>query len=338
MILLRNSLFILFALSTYTGFSCDFCNLMDFGNTNNKSFFKIDYSRNMHNKYNTPFTSFNNSATNSSQGTTAHRGLPGSNEIIIQHEDDFELYSEIGLSFNYTHKNRWNLMVGTSYVHNTDNYGFVITPGEDAKAQKETFSGMGDLWLGAERLFQIEKSARFKHIFKVGAILNLPTGKFDVTNVFTDNLHMQPGRAVYGADFNVDYNFEEVGFWGINTSLEYYRPIDRSALPSTFSYRYAQDFTSDLSAYKIFNGTLDKILIAGIRNEYSTMEFVNDFEILNTGGYTGSAVLGLGLSFKNILLQGNVSIPFLTHLNDTQLRNTSGVNISLFYYLGKEKE
>ena len=50
---------------------------------------------------------------------------------------------------------------------------------------------------------------------------------------------MQPGRSAYGLDLTGNYNFEEIGFWGINVSLENYRPIERSGLPATYTYTYA---------------------------------------------------------------------------------------------------
>lgn len=336
-VLLRNSILILIlTIAGIEAFSCDFCELMDYGNASNKSFFKLDYGRNLYNTYNTPLNALNTSTN--SNNSLIHRGLPGSDQVVINHIDDYELYSRFGLSFNYNHQDRWNLKLGTSYVSNIDNYGLIISPGEDPTSSQERFSGLGDFWLGTERIFTWKPSDRFKHILKIGAVINLPTGKFEVENVFTDNLHMQPGRSVYGLDLTGNYNFEEIGFWGINLSLEHYNPIERSGLPSTYSYTYATEYASDVSAYKIFNGELDKIILGGFRNEFSTPEFVNNFEISNTGGYTGSFIIGCGLSYKNFLFQGNFNLPIIHRLNNTQLKNTSGFNIALYYYLSKQKE
>jgi len=322
----------------FNSYSCDFCDLLEYGNTGNKNYFKLEHNRSFYKGYNTELTPFVTSNTAKINSPVAHRGLPGSDIININHEDDFELYTGTFLSFNYNLKNRWNLRAGGSFISNTDNYGLVIELGEEASSSKEKFKGLGDLWLGAERIFTIKENLRYRQVFKLGGVVNLPTGKFDVENVFTDNLHMQPGRSVYGLEFNASYNFEEKGFWGINAEVEHYRPVDRNNLPSTYTYKYAKEISSDVSAYKIFNGTIDKILIAGIRNEYSTTEFVNGLEIGNTGGYSGSINTGFGLSFKKVLFQGNFNIPVIQKLNSTQLKNKYGINLAVFYYFGNKSE
>ena len=316
--------------------SCDFCELLEYGNSTNRSYFKLEYKRNLFKTYNQPLSTLDLTGSGG-KSALAHRGLPGSDIIYLQHEDDFELYTGTFLSFNYNLNDKWNLKLGTSYVSNTDYYGLIIQPGAESSSDKEVFKGLGDLWVGAERIFYKEvKEERFRHILKLGGRVTLPTGKYNVTNVFTDNIHMQPGRPIYGLTFSSNYNFEETGFWGISANAQYYHPVELINLPTTYSYQYAKEFNAELNAYKIFNTKIKTVLLSGVKTEYSTKEFVNGFEIENTGGQRLFINLGTSFSYKKFMLQVASQVPLIQKLNKIQLKNRMGLNTALFYYFSKK--
>jgi len=317
--------------------ACDFCSVFNYGNVANNTFVRFEYRRSLFKNYNQEiaYTTLSEDVSNSD---LTHRALPGSDVLYLNHPDDYEFYSGMFLNFNFNINPRWNLSAGLPYRINIDNYGLVIRTGEESSAEQEVFTGLGDFWLGAERIFTLSDNDFKQHLLKIGLQVDFPVGKYEVDNVFQDNVHMQPGRTVYALNFSANYNFESEGFWGVNSNLTFYRPLNLNNYLSTYSYAYASELVGDVSAYKIFNGELKKVFSLGTSVIATSTEAVNEFEIENTGGVVLSGIVGVGLAYKQFFFQTDLSIPFFQRLNSLQLKQQYNFGVSISYFFDFKKK
>lgn len=315
--------------------------MLDYGNINNRSFVKLDYRFAQYKKYNqilgSPFTSA--SSGTAREGVAAHGGGPDEDAEYFNTEEDYERFINFNLGFNYTVKNRYNLTLNIPVFFNSHHIDVVEFGDGDIASQTNRGAGLGDINVGIQRIFTIDRE-KMKHTFKLGGNLYFPTGKYEVNNLLTENVHLQPGRTVYAADFIGTYNIEEVGFWGVNILANVYTPFNKKTFNSSSSlnYKFGNRYSLDVNWYKIFNGTLKKALILGINNEVSDQELVNEFVIEDTGYYILQANLGGTVSKNRVLVNAEANLPIFQSLNGLQLKSQVRFSLTLMYYLNKIKE
>lgn len=332
---------LIFLVTYFSANACDICSILDYGNVNNKTFIALDYRYSLIRGYNSPIPERTTTSTNSSRlsAPNLHRALPGSDLVFLNSEADFELRTSYNLTFNYTLKERWNLGLVIPYVVNLDFFDQVINLVGPTTSDLERFNGIGDVKIRAERIFNNKnEAAKFNKILKLGGALSLPTGKFQVENIITDNVDIQPGRDIYALDFSASYNIERKGLWGANASFNHYRPLNRRINNFNFTYQFANEYSVQTTGYKIFNGAIKKILILGLRGENQGQESIDEIQITNTGFNALFINTGLTISWRNFLLRGDVNIPIYQQLNGLQLKNRVNFNTGINYYFKNKKE
>ena len=319
--------------------ACDFCTMLDYGNINNKSFVRFDYRFARYKNYNQSLVSpLSGTSVAARQGIAAHRGIPGSDKVYLNSEDDYEQFVSANLLFNYMVKEKYNLTINIPYMFNTDYYGKIIQDIGAPISETNKFSGLGDISVGIQRVFTVEKE-KMKHTFKLGGNLFLPTGKYEVTDIFNDNLHMQPGRSIYAMDFMGSYNIEEVGFWGVNTVLYHYKPFNKQSFGNnSYSYEYSKKYAFDVNWYKIFLGKLQKAVVLGVKNEVNSTEYINGYEIEDTGYYMLYGNIAATVTKNRFLVKAETNLPIFQSLNGLQLKNQAKFNLSVMYYLSSPKK
>lgn len=312
--------------------------MLDYGNIGNKSFIKLDYRLASFRGYNQTLASPFSGVSTARQGISPHRGIPGGVQTYLNSEDDYEQYSSYSLSFNYAIKEKYNLSISVPYLINVDYYGKVIQDIGPPTQEKESYNGLGDISLGVQRIFTIEKDP-MKHTFKLGANLYLPTGKYDVSDILSDNIHMQPGRSVYAMDLLGSYNLEEVGFWGLNVMANYYTPFNEQSFGNkTYTYDFGNKFSIDVNWYKIFLGKFQKVIVLGLKDEMTGQESVNGLDITDTGYNILYLNLGGMVKKDQFLVKTDINLPIFQSLSGLQLKNRVKFSVSLMYYLNSSKE
>lgn len=320
-----------------TSFACDFCSLLDYGNLTNQTSVRLDYKFRNYSGYNGDIGFNQLSSATARQGIGLHRAIPGVDKTYINHPDDYERYIEYNLGFIYNRNNKTNYVLNIPYVQNTDYYGLVIPDIGPGTAEKNEYSGFGDMKVGIQKIYTKEKET-FKHTFKLSGLLNLPTGKYQVNDLFGENIHMQPGRSIYAADLGANYTFENLGLWGFYVNSNLYLPFKNNAFRRTYSYTFAKVLKTNLQVFKTFEGELKKVLFLGLSHEYRGQEYVNNYEIYDTGAQLLAASLGTTLKYKRTLITANYEIPLVQKLNGLQLKTNRAFNISCMWYLPNKKE
>ena len=320
--------------------ACDICSVLNYGDVNNKTFISLDYRYLLLRGYNGEVPELNVPSSDGSRvsAPNLHRALPGSDLIFVNSEEDFEIRTSYDLSFNYTFKERWNLGLVVPYVVNQDFFDRVISLVGPITSDLERFEGIGDIEIKVERIFSNKKKeARFDKVFKLGGGVSLPTGKFQVENIFTDNVDIQPGRDIYALNFKASYNLERRGLWGGNLSVNHYLPLNKRVNNFNSTYQFARESSLQATGYKIFNGKVKKIIVLGLRGENQGQELVDEIVISNTGFNALFVNTGLSISWRKFLLRGDVNIPIYQQLNGLQLKNRVNFNTGINYYFNKEK-
>ena len=162
---IKNSVLAIILLLGLAASACDFCSLLDYGNINNQTSFRIDYKYRMFSGYNQDIPSIG-TGSNSRQGIAFHRGIPGQTKTYINHKYDYELYRMINLGFVYNHKEHLNLIVNLPYLTNVDHYGLVIPDIGSGQSETIKYKGFGDLNLGVQKIIIREKEI-IKHTIKL---------------------------------------------------------------------------------------------------------------------------------------------------------------------------
>lgn len=304
-----------------------------YGNANNQTFLEIGYQTRVFKGYNQGIQE--PQETTAPHASIAHVTFPTDGKQYNETPQDYEQYTQIALKFNYLANHRYNLSAELPYHHNTDYYGSV-TVDHAERTEKNILHGIGNLRLGAERIFRIptkHKTSNLEQLVTVGTILSAPTGKYEVRNVLTDNLHMQPGRPIFGLDTRVQYNLEHLNHWGFSTALGYHKSFNRQNLVTTYSYAYGDEFSVQLSAYKIWGKQLKKIVSLGGDHLQNAQDFLNDYALENTGGQYTMATAGLDLVTKRGILALKGQLPVHQALNGFQLKSKVRVSARLVYYL-----
>lgn len=332
----KNSLLlVLLVFFSKIAFACDFCSLLDYGNLNNQTSFRIDYKFRKFQGYNQDIN-FGQNLGNARQGVGLHRALPGVQKTYINHTEDYELFTELNFGFVYNHKGRTNFVLNIPYVRNIDYYGLVIPEIGAGESEKYFYSGIGDISTGIQKIFSKEKDI-FKHTFKLSGLIHLPTGASKLSDLFGENIHMQPSRSIYAGDLGFFYTFENLGVWGFVVNSSVYLPFNKNPYRDNYTYLFANSTKEDIQAFKIFEGKLKKIIFLGLKHEYSSKEFINNYELYNTGYQNFFTSLGFTLKSKNILLSASYDLPISQNLNGLQLQTKNSYGISVIHYLPNKK-
>jgi hypothetical protein len=331
---LFTSILLLFCIQQ--SFACDMCTLFDYGNLSNQTLFRLDYRQRFYKGYNQKMATDFGSTNTARQGIAAHGSIPGQENIYMNHPDDYEFFSQYNFSFTYNHKKKWNLIANLPYVVNRDFYGFVIPTIGSPTTELKKYQGIGDLSLGANRIFLKEKE-KYSHIFKLGANIYLPTGKNNVRDILYDNVTMQPGRGIYATEIGANYTFQNIGLWGISLNSLTYLPFERQGLQNSYVYNFAKSTSLDAQCYKIFNGNIKKVINGGLKSEVKGKERINQFTIENSGNIQIAANIGATIQVRSLVLMANYELPFYQKLNGLQLKTKRSLSVSAIVYLKSGK-
>lgn len=334
---MKNKLFIALLFLTVKSWACDFCTLLDFGSISNQTSIRLDYRMRTFKGYNQPINSYTGVNNSSGNGSNLHKTLPGIDKTYINDASDYERYRLLNLGLIYNHKGRLNFVLNVPYKSNTDFYGLVIPNIGAAHDETNNFKGLGDVNIGLQKII-VKSGDLWKQTFKLGALLYLPTGKYQANDLFSVNVHMQPGRSIYGTEFSANYTLENEGIWGVNVSSMYYKPTQNAQLNKVFVYQYAKQLALDAQVFKVFNGDLKKIILGGVKTELSTFEFINKYKIEDSGYQLMMLTASLTLKYKQNVMMASADLPVLGVYSGLQLKSKLSTSISVIHYLQKDKK
>lgn len=304
-----------------------------YGNLNNQTSLELGHQTHVFKGYNQEISDPKEDFDTHSN--TAHVTFPTDGKQYNETHEDYERYTAITLKFNYLLKERYKFSIALPYLINTDYYGSVTVDSMD-RTEKNITQGIGNLRLGMERIFQLPTKRHktdFSQLLTIGATLSAPTGKYEVQNVFTDNLHMQPGRPIFGLATRAQYNLEHLDHWGFKAALDYRKSFNRENLVTTYSYAYGDETLIEMSAYKILGDQLKKVVSIGGTHLRYAQDFLNDYALENTGGQYTFVTAGLDLITKRGLLAVESQLPVHQTQNGFQLKSRVRTHVRFVYYL-----
>jgi hypothetical protein len=334
---LKNKIFIAFFFLAAKSWACDFCTLLDFGSINNQTSIRLDYRMRTFKGYNQPINSYTGVGNTSGDGSNLHKSLPGIDKTYINDASDYERYRLLNLGLIYNHRGRLNFVLNVPYKSNTDYYGLVIPTIGAAYYEKNVFKGLGDVNIGLQKII-VKSGDLWKQTFKLGALLYLPTGKYQANDLFSVNVHMQPGRSIYGSEFSANYTLENEGIWGLNINSMFYKPNQNAQLSKAFVYQYAKQFALDAQVFKVFNGEIKKMILGGVKTEWSTFEYINKYKIEDSGYQLMMFTSSFTLKYKQNVLMATADLPVYGVYNGLQLKSKIATSVSVIHYLDKEKK
>ena len=254
--------------------------------------------------------------------------------IYVDTDKDYEAFQTIDLRFNYNLKNKWNFMVSLPFHYNTTHYDEVYPKSIGSVFDSTaTVSGIGDLLIGALKVTIIETDT-WKHQFKYGVALGLPTGNSEIRsspNVSPTDPALLPGKGA--VDGIIRFNYlgtlnETFGFQGQLLYAHLFKSTHETDFvnpnnivgPSTFDYRFGNRFSSEINALYIFKiGRSNLIPRIGYQFNYAKYDLLNSRKVENTGGTVGLLNIGIDFKIGKILWRNTYNMPIHQNVSGEQI-------------------
>lgn len=257
----------------------------------------------------------------------SHLGPQGERTALT--EDEKFHIAEMWGAFNIG--NRFRLMAFLPY-----NFNSRVVEGTDEKSSK---SGIGDIAImGYYKIFESTDQAvgnrLFNHSLWVGAGVKLATGQYDVAERTVSNAD-QPNNFQLGTgstDFTANLAYDaRLMDLGMNLNATY--KINTS---NGDDYRYGNKFTGNMLLYYKFL-VKQNLRIApnvGIRYENARQDVASGlFDVMQSGGYMSSAILGTELNIGKVSFGANWQAPIAQNLGNHRVNagNRVMTHISLAF-------
>lgn len=303
--------------------ACDGCSMYEYSTVRNRSYVALFYRYRVFNGYDHMGNS-NRFLINAGSKLT-HAQNEGFQ--YDEHEDDFELYHSYEFRANLAIAKKYNLMLLVPYQTSVVHYERVIEGINPIKDTTFGVSGMGDIILAGERVYQFEKE-QWQHNLKLGFGVKIPTGNFKATGGDANNAYhptLQPGTGSWDGIFRVNYVGLFANTLGINHSMNYRMNSGVSYTAEDGEkayYRFGNRFNARLSLFWLI--TLPDIRIApsigGYLEEYG-YDWRTDFIEEGTGGTSFFGTAGLDFTYQDVTLQLLYQRNVAESLHDEQIGN-----------------
>lgn len=305
-----------------TSLACDGCNIYEYTNLNNQSFFGFFYR----------YRTFNGYAH---LGNRHQFQFPSNMRISHEPEEnglyadktqrDFETYTTWELRGNFTLKEKVNFQFILPYEQNVVYYDKMIRlpfPETDTTLSLE---GWGDLMLAADYIFQ-KSTGKLNHIFRPGFAVRLPTGTYQkVSN--EDRIYdpiIQPGTSAWAWVLRTNYQLVYRKS-GVNTSLNY-----QFVGKGKHDYDFANSFNFSTDIFHQFF-VKDLIIVprTGVYMESAGYDSYQNEQVNLTGGTSWFTLFATDFNLKKWTLQLAYQAPVSESLNGNQLGNAGRFNFGI---------
>lgn len=301
--------------------SCDGCSMYEYATIKNRTYAALFYRYRVFNGY----KHLNNThkfLTNTS-AKVAHQG--GGPITSFAHEKDYEVYHSYEFRANYSINNKFNIMLSMPYQTAKVHYEVVTSVTSPISDTTFSVSGLGDLILIGERVFQSE-SDHWLHNLKFGAGVKIPTGKYK-TNELESIYHptLQPGtgswdgmiRGTYVGLLNNTFGFNSYLSYRMNGGVEY-----EASGGDVVVYKFGNRLNGAASFFFLYT-SIDFRLAPnfGVYYEGYGYDRRADFNEIGTGGKSLFGTGGLDITYRNLTLQLQYQRIMAENLNDEQIGN-----------------
>lgn len=320
--------------------ACEVCPQYDFENLQNKSYFGFFYHREVFNGYN---TLDHRHSFFPATARLAHGGVVPTEYYIQPAERDHQIINVGELRYNHNFNDEYNVTVMIPFLQNKDHYDVVYGPLGPASDSTSYSSGIGDIILTAERI-SFKESDRWKHIFKYGAGLTIPTGSFSLQDDAGNP--SEPALELGRGAFNIMLRFTHAvttsnNNWGVITFMNYSRSMakqegDQIGSPSpnftALNYRFGDVFFSSITGFRNFKwNNLTISPRVGISVDWRQPNQLNGERLESTGGAVFFLAPGIDLSYSHVTLRFIHNTPLAQQLNDEQLGHAGRLTTGIIY-------
>ncbi len=303
-------------------YACDGCNIYEYTSLNNRSFIGFFYRYRAFNGY-----AHLDNRHNFRLPTNARMGHePEANGMYADKSPaDFETYTSYELRGNFTWKEKINVQFILPYEQNVVYYERIMqfpNPETDTTLRIE---GWGDLMLAADYIF-MKSNGKWKHIFRPGFAVRLPTGQYQQTGS-DGTLHdpvVQPGTGAWGWVFRANYlaSYRNTGFLcAVNYQL---------SGNGQHGYDFANSFNASADVFQqFFMGNIAIVPRLGAYMERASYDHYQNQVQQLTGGTSWFANFALDFNLEKWTVQLAFQQPVAESLHGNQLGNAGRLNIGL---------
>ncbi len=321
----------LLGLMTYQTTACDGCSMYEYSTIKNRSYVGLFYRYRVFNGY-----KHLGHTKKFYVGTSAKTTHQNSGSLSYEkNSKDYEIYHSYEFRMNYAIKEKYNLLLVIPYQTAAVRYEKVFK--EMAPATDTTFSvsGMSDVIVSVERVFQKETET-WQHNFKLGLGLKLPTGKYK-TESELDIYHptLQPGTGSWDGILRMNYVGLYANTLGFSGSFNYrmnsgvrYEGEDGRELHYSFGNRLNMSF----STFYLITGIDFRIAprLGAYVEDYG-YDYRYDFREEGTGGVSLFGNVGCDFTYRDLTLQLLLQAPVAENLHDEQIGNAGRFVSGLIY-------
>ncbi len=333
-----------------TTFACDICPMDEYSTTGNRGYIGVFYRYSLFQGYNylkQPNTfSFNKFGPRKKKHNSFQDG-----NFYEDTPDDFETFQTIEIRFNYNYKNKWNFLAVLPYHYNIS-YADKVTPQIGQTFDSTTVTqGIGDLIIGAQRL-SIYETDHWRHQFKYGVALSLPTGNSELrknaTDPYNDPTHL-PGKGATDFILRGNYTASKNDKYGVKVNLLYATSLKKpkagniSQIPTSpnatiTDYRFGDRASVDGFVFYVIGKTRFKVIPKlGYAFNFAKKDKANAQELIDSGGYINYGIFGLDITFGRFTWQTMYNAPLHQFYNGQQLKATGKLQTGVLFSL-KTKE
>ncbi len=328
------------------GWACDGCTLFQYPSLRNRNYVQLMYRY----RYLQGYRYLDQRSTFSGQGLglrsqrAAH--VTGSGVTIDDSDRDFEALRSLELRFNFRLGERTNLFVMLPFNSHEAYYARVFSTTQPVRDSSNTVSGLGDAILFLERVRPLSLSDNWELLLKYGAGVQLPTGQFNRRDKqgFSYDPTVQPGDGSFFLMLRASPILSFKQKYGLATSINYRKGTRRELSSSVVlnspglnvrnrnDYRFGDrlNVQGDLFAV-IEKGNKRFVPLAGLYYERAQRDEYGGQEMVNTGGWTLFADLGIDVSLGSVTVNALYQAPLAQGLYDNQLQHAGRLNLGAMY-------
>ncbi len=319
---------ILFIIS-FTVFSCDVCEVFDYGANESKSNFRLIYGY----RY---LSGFEAGQAGIFPSTLKHQPLNPS-LIFNDTDDDFELYQRYELRYSHLFKENWLLYLNLPLQKSSVRYGEVYEanlPVFDTTAQ---MIGLGDFSLGLMRV-NTTKTLRRLDNFRYGLQIHTPSGSYNTRSSYFSPRDYA-GRGVWSYQLKVSHSSTFVGKWGIQSS-GYFQSFAEGppTAANGFTYNFGKRGYLDVSTFYVFGKTQKLIVMAGSSLYIEGRDEINGEKSDDTGSIISYIKTGVEWRSNRVGIRSILLLPLTQKLQGAQFRTQSQVQLGLQYFIPSKSE
>lgn len=312
-------------------FACDGCSMYEYATIKNRTYAALFYRYRVFNGY--KHKEHKHQFLTNTNAKTGHTG--GGLINPVPNQADYEVYHSYEFRTNYSINNKFNIMLSLPYQTAKVHYKTVISTTSPVSDTTFSVSGLGDLMLSGERVFQKETDD-WLHNFKYGIGIKIPTGRYkteELQSIYHPTL--QPGsgswdgllKMVYVGLYNNTIGLNTYVSYRINGGVKYQAQSNENVY-----YKFGNRLNTSLSAFFLYTGIDIRIAPnVGLYFEDYGYDWREDFKELGTGGSALFGTTGIDFTYQNLTVQLQYQRSMVDALHEDQIGNAGRFICGLVY-------